>query len=281
MTTLAKDTPRDYEIGERNEFPVIASDIIYFGAAVGLVKATGHAQPLTSADLFVGFAESKADNSAGDAAAINVRVVKKGSVRLAVSGAVITDVDQPVYATDDNTFTFLPTGGVFIGFVRRFISSGVVIVRFDAGVFKDPHAGKTAQTVAADVTLTAKDSGKVLCVTATVTITLPAVEGMSGIRFLNCGAYGTVQIGIDPNDNDMIEAANIAGADKASIANTLATANRGDFVDLDYSDGNGWVVTKMKGTWAKGIADVSPSASISASVSPSPSVSVSPSVSPS
>ena len=279
MTTLAKDTPRDYEIGERNEFPVIASDIIYFGSAVGLVKATGHAQPLTSADRFVGFAESKADNSAGLAAAINVRVVKKGSARLSVSGAVITDVGAPVYATDDNTFTFLPTGGVFIGFVRRFVSSGVVIVRFNAGVFKDPHEGFKAQTVASDLTLDAQDSGKVLCVTATVTITLPAVEGMSGIRFLNCGAYGTVQIGIDPNDSDMIEAADIAGADKASIANTLATANRGDFVDLDYGDSNGWVVTKKKGIWAKGISDVSPSASVSPSSSASPSVS--PSVSPS
>ena len=35
MTTLAADTPRDMELGDRNEFPVIASDIIYEGAAVG------------------------------------------------------------------------------------------------------------------------------------------------------------------------------------------------------------------------------------------------------
>jgi len=73
MTTLAADTPRDYEIGDRNEFPVIASDIIYEGAAVGLVDATGHAQPLTSSDQFVGFAEKKADNSSGSAADINVQ----------------------------------------------------------------------------------------------------------------------------------------------------------------------------------------------------------------
>jgi hypothetical protein len=72
MTTLAANKPRAYELGERNHFPVIASDIIYEGAAVGIVAATGHAQPLTSADKFGGFAVAKADNSAGTAAAINV-----------------------------------------------------------------------------------------------------------------------------------------------------------------------------------------------------------------
>ena len=77
MTTLAVDNPRIQEIGERNEFPVIASDIIYEGAAVGVVTASGHARPLTSADRFVGFAEKKVDNSSGSAAAINVRVIKK------------------------------------------------------------------------------------------------------------------------------------------------------------------------------------------------------------
>lgn len=29
MTTLAKDTPRDLEMGDQNDTPVIASDIIY------------------------------------------------------------------------------------------------------------------------------------------------------------------------------------------------------------------------------------------------------------
>jgi hypothetical protein len=57
MTTLAVDKARTWEIGERNEFPVIASDIIYEGAAVGIVLASGHARPLTSADRFAGFAE--------------------------------------------------------------------------------------------------------------------------------------------------------------------------------------------------------------------------------
>jgi len=165
MTTLAANVNQTYELGDRNEFPVIAADIIYEGAAVGLVDASGHAQPLTSSDRFVGFAEEKVDNSAGAAAAKNVRVVKKGCIKLAITGAVITDVGQPVYATDDAAFTFVPTGGVFIGFMRRFVSSGYGIVEFDAGVLRDPHEGFTAETVADNLTVDAQDVSKVLCVT--------------------------------------------------------------------------------------------------------------------
>ena len=252
MTTLAVDTARDQEIGERNEFPVIAADIIYEGAAVGLVDASGHSQPLTSSDRFAGFAEKQADNSTGAAAAINVRVVKQGSISLSVTGAVITDFGQPVYATDDNTFVFLPTGAVFIGLVRRFVSSGVVVVEFDAGVLKDPHEGFTAQTVAADLTLDAQDSSKVLCVTTdTWTITLPSIEGISNIRVVNVAAFGTSAIKVAPGSSEMIESVDVAGVNNKYIINTKTTARRGDYIDLDYSDANGWVVTRIVGTWAK------------------------------
>jgi len=146
MTTLAVDAPRAYELGERNEFPVIAAEIIYEGAAVGLVAASGHAQPLTASDLFVGFAEKRVDNSAGAAAALNVRVIRKGAVQLAVSGAVITDIGIPVYASDDNTFSFIKTSGVFVGFARRYVSSGYMIVEFDVDKYVDPHEGLLAES---------------------------------------------------------------------------------------------------------------------------------------
>src|SRR3990167_3954498 len=138
MTTLAANSPRAYELGNRNQVPVIASDIIYEGAAGGIVGARGPARPLNAADRFAGFAESKADNSAGAAAAINVDLIKSGEIQLSVSGAVITDVGQPVYATDDDTFVFLPTAAVFVGFVKRFVSSGAAVVEFNAGIFQDP-----------------------------------------------------------------------------------------------------------------------------------------------
>lgn len=250
MTTLAVDTPRTMEIGERNEFPVIAADIIYEGAAVGIVDASGHARPLTSVDRFVGFAEDRADNSAGAAAAIKVRVVKRGAALLAVTGAVITDVGCPVYASDDNTFSFIKTSGVFIGFFRRFTASGYGIVEFDAGVMADPHEGLLAETTAVDKTLDEQDTGKVIYVTADAkTITLPAVEGMA-FRIVNGGAFGTVGITVAPNANDAIEGPDIVGADNTAIVHTKATARRGDWLDVEYGDATGWIIRKMVGTWA-------------------------------
>ena len=132
MTTLAVDTPRNYEIGERNDLPVIASDIIYEGAAAGIVDGTGHARPLVGGDRFVGFAEHRADNSAGSAADITVHLVKKGQVQIAVTGAVITDVGQPVYATDDAAFGFTPVGATFV-----------------SGVLLPPPVGALADALAA------------------------------------------------------------------------------------------------------------------------------------
>lgn len=132
MTTLAANQPRAYEQGDRNEIPMIASDIIYEGAAVGIVTASGHARPLVAADAFAGFAEAKADNSSGLAAAKNVRVVSKGLIELPIASLAITNIGAAVYASDDNTFTLVSTSNTKIGKVHRFVSSGVGVVAFEA-----------------------------------------------------------------------------------------------------------------------------------------------------
>jgi hypothetical protein len=251
MTTLAADKARTWEIGERNEFPVIASDIIYEGAAVGVVNASGHARPLTSDDLFVGFAEKQADNSSGNAADINVRVVKKGAVVLPVTGAVITDVNNPVYASDDDTFTFSPASGVFIGLASRFVSSGYMVVEFDAGRMIDPWAGYTCEALSASTkTANVEDAGKLFCVSADSVITLPATAVAVSIGFLCVGAYGDVQISLDPVSDDKIMGPDIAGENDHDLVNTKATACRGDFCLLRFGHTDGPVVEGIKGTWA-------------------------------
>lgn len=132
MTTLAVDAPRDYQIGEIEEYPVVASDIIYEGAAVG-ENGSGFARPLVAGDAFLGFAERKADNSDGVAGAIGVRVKTKGRIKLAVASLAITDnARAAVYASDDNAFTKTATSNSAIGYVSRFISAGVGIVEFEA-----------------------------------------------------------------------------------------------------------------------------------------------------
>jgi len=130
MTTLSADTPRAYELGDRNHTGVVASDVIYEGAAVGL--SSGYARPLVSADVFVGFCMQTADNSDGSAGDIKVETKTYGQAQLAVASAVITSVGLPVYAIDDNSFTLVASTNTFIGYVKRFVSAGVAIVAFDA-----------------------------------------------------------------------------------------------------------------------------------------------------
>jgi len=253
MTTLAIATPRTEELGNINEIPVIAADIIYEGAAVGIVSATGHARPLTSVDQFAGIAERTADNSAGSAADINIRVKKKGTALLSISGAVITDIGLPVYATDDNAFVFSPAGGVFIGFMRRFVSSGAVIVEYDVDKFIDPWAGYIREALAASTkTLDAQDTGKVICCSVTTVVTLPVTAtALNDVTLLNVGPYGTVEISVDPAAADKVMGPDIAGEDNKDLVNTLATARRGDFVTLRAGHADGYTVAGIKGTWAQ------------------------------
>lgn len=132
MTTLAVDVPRGFSLGDLDEYPVIAADIIYEGAAVG-ENASGYARPLVAADPFLGFAMEQADNAAGSAGDKRVRVLVRGAVTLPISGLAITANDHPpVYASDDNTFTLTSSGNTKIGWVRRWVSTGVAVVEFDA-----------------------------------------------------------------------------------------------------------------------------------------------------
>lgn len=253
-TTLAANKSRAYEMGVRNMYPVIASDIIYEGAAVGLVAGTGHARPLVAGDGFGGFAVAKADNSAGSAADINVEVVEEGEIELSVTGAVITDVRQPVYASDDDTFSFSPVGGTFIGFVKRFVSSGVAVVAFNAIALRDPWQQFTMrETISANKTLDAEDTGKLFWVdTDAVTITLPAIAtGLDGCAVVNGGAFGAVAVTLSPAAVDMILGPDITGADDKDLINTKATARRGDFVVLGGNDADGYAVQQLRGTWAR------------------------------
>lgn len=133
MTTLAANAQRAYQLGDQEDYPVIAADIIYQGAAVG-ENAAGYARPLEAGDPFLGFALSPVDNSTGAAGDLRVTVQRRGSVVLAVTGATaITANDRPiVYASDDDTFTLTAGSNTPIGRVQRWIASGEAIVEFDA-----------------------------------------------------------------------------------------------------------------------------------------------------
>jgi hypothetical protein len=132
MTTLAADKPREFFLGDMAEYPVIASDVIYEGAAVG-ENASGYARPLVAQDPFLGFAQRTVDNSAGAAGAKTVVVKRRGVIKLPISGLAITANDRPkVYASDDDTFTLTSTSNTLIGTVMQWIETGYAYVEFNA-----------------------------------------------------------------------------------------------------------------------------------------------------
>jgi len=251
MTTLSADSEREFQLGDLDACGVIASDIVYKGAAVG-DNGSGYARPLSAGDPFIGFADAKVDNSSGSAGDKNVSLKKRGAVKLSVSGAVITDVGQPVYASDDDTFVFTPTSNSFIGFVSRFVSSGVVIVDYDAH-WADPYGDRPRETLSDNKTLDAQDTGKVFFVSADAkTITLPATATAGDtITIVNIGAFGTVAVNVSPNANDKVMGPDVAGTDNKDLINTKATACRGDYVVLTAGHADGWTVGAIKGTWAE------------------------------
>jgi hypothetical protein len=125
MATLAKDTPRQYELNGGdpvwNEIDIIAADTIYVGAAVGESVSTGTARPLVAADTFIGFCVETCANETGAASAKRVKIRPKGRVWLTVTnGDNINDFGDTVYASDDNTFTMATTGNSAIGKLVRY-----------------------------------------------------------------------------------------------------------------------------------------------------------------
>lgn len=129
---LEKDTPRDYQLGDFEEYPVAASTVIYEGAAVGATGA-GHARPLVAGDPFLGFADRIADNRLGAAGLVPVRVRRRGVAVLEVAGVTLAaNAGVAVYATDDGSFTTTATDNTLIGYVSRWVSAGVAAVAFDA-----------------------------------------------------------------------------------------------------------------------------------------------------
>lgn len=138
MATLSANVKRKFEYSSDggpalNDIPMIASDIIYEGAAVGESSSTGNARPLVGGDVFLGFATAKADNSAGAIGAVNVRVIQRGTVQLTVTGvSADDDLGVAVYASDDATFTTTASGATQIGKLVRWVSSTTALVYFEA-----------------------------------------------------------------------------------------------------------------------------------------------------
>lgn len=121
---LSKDKQRRFERGDFNELPLKAGAKVWEGSFVGRDAASGYSRALVAGDTFQGIAESPVDNTSGSNGDLRTRVRGEDMVLLPISGLAITDVDKPVYASDDDTATLTAAGNSYIGKMIRFESAG-------------------------------------------------------------------------------------------------------------------------------------------------------------
>jgi hypothetical protein len=253
MTTLAKDRPVIHVVGER-AIGIIASDIVFEGAMVG-DNGSGYGRPLVAADKFLGHAVSKVDNSlVATAGAKNIQL-RNGRYRLDVAlVGLITDVGQPVYASDDAVLTFLAPGNSYVGVISRYVSATRMEVEFRPGEVDEFGPDQNRDLKTDDYTTDAQDAGKIIYLgTNAKTIELDGTIAGHRIRIVNAGGFGVALITVDPNGSDLLMGGCdiAAGSDGAAISNTKATAQRGDYIELLSDGATGWTIVGLRGTWVQ------------------------------
>lgn len=121
-----RDCPH-YSDQELRTLSVKGTTHVYKGAILG-VTAAGYARGLVAGDRFAGIAYEEANNTGADGA-MDLRVYTLGDFDHALTGAAITDVGRPVFASADNTLTFAGHGNAYVGVVQDFVSTNNIIVR--------------------------------------------------------------------------------------------------------------------------------------------------------
>lgn len=107
MAALTADRRTPFRTAEEFEFPVAASTLIYAGAIVCINASSLATKGAVSTALkCVGVAQATADNSAGAASAMRVKV-RRGCFRFANSASAdaiaLADVGADCYIVDDQT----------------------------------------------------------------------------------------------------------------------------------------------------------------------------------
>ena len=123
--------------------------------------------------------------------------------------------------------------------------------------------GRTYVDVTENKTLALADCGIVQnVITDGITVTLPATTAGAYFSIRNGGVpksgapAGTGDdfsclVTVSPNSSDKIQGYALTAADDKDLLNTKATARVGDEVRLVGDGTDGWLVTQIKGTWAR------------------------------
>lgn len=129
MTQLGANLARTLELGDLTDLPVKQSAVIYEGSAVGL--ASGYARQLVAGDGFAGFCERGVPTAPSADGGSLVRVRRRATMLLPITGVAVTDIGKAVYASDGNAFTLTSGSNTFIGRVVRYVSANLAAVYFD------------------------------------------------------------------------------------------------------------------------------------------------------
>ncbi len=115
---------------ELRSFQVAGTNHVYKGSLVGLTL-TGYAQPLIAGDTFVGLAYEEIDNSSGSDGDLSVRVYTLGDFGMTLTGATVADIGRPVFASAEDTLTFVGGGNSYVGLMQDAVATNQIILRLD------------------------------------------------------------------------------------------------------------------------------------------------------
>lgn len=126
---LSANVDVDRKDGNLIAIPVLSSITVYKGAIVGL--SSGYARGLVAADVFMGIAYEKVDNSSGSSGDKSVRCWQRGVFLLTGASFTQATVGSKIYASADGTITTTAGSNTLIGRCVGYESATQVWVAID------------------------------------------------------------------------------------------------------------------------------------------------------
>jgi hypothetical protein len=244
MTALTVEADRSCNGGVVRRLPLELSANPFVGSLLSFA-IDGYVRELTAGEPFAGIAEKSIPTALAGAADGDVRCDARSGMfigRMALTGVAQDDAAhcRPVFASDDNTLTFSPSGNTLVGYVIGVEATNVAIILFVTSDCQGMRNVLGVKTLAAtgNQSLTTADLNKLILVPSTgaFALTLPVAADCTGGRYI-----------IKKNTADaVILTLTGAGAETIDAANTFTSIDAAYDTVTIVSDGTGWhIVAKM------------------------------------
>ena len=195
MSAASDDRQANWSEGEVIAAPLDGGAQTIYSGTLACFDTTGYVVSAADTAGYVlgGVAEEKAVITAETDGTHNIRLRRKGVVRLAIAAAAVTDVGKPVWVTDDQTVQLTP-GNVLAGVIVRCVSTTAVDVDIEPGT--KMAAVRKLITVPL-VTLTAASATyKVGCFAAARTAKILSINGFAVVA----PDYATATLALSKRD---------------------------------------------------------------------------------